>query len=150
MKLLESGLLVFMMGQLNQPLPLLLVEDDPQWQAACAALLATAPLPGYEVVGVAASSAQALALFEATFKVGQPYGVLLDWQLSDGPRGLEVGLAMVEAGLPASQIVLISGSSDEEIGPHPFGRVPKTRLANNLLPFLATMVQSLEAPSLAL
>lgn len=78
---------------MDQPLRIFVVEDEVLLQMELETYLEDA---GHEVAGVAASSREALSAGPAA----RPDLALVDIHLADGPTGVDVGRAFVEAGIP--------------------------------------------------
>jgi DNA-binding NarL/FixJ family response regulator len=116
-----------------KPIPILLVEDDPQWQTAIQSLLEADTR--FQLAATADCYETALTAFQQV----QPKVVLLDWKIKGEQDGLAVGDSLQKAGIPPERIILISGSSPSSIPAHPFLYVPKTRLANELIPLIASV-----------
>lgn len=113
---------------------ILLVEDEPTWQAGFRALLEAEPR--FSLVGVADCYDDAVALFDAH----SPDVVLLDWQIAGPQDGIAVGNALLAKGLPSHRIVLVSGADPGSIPRHPFLAVPKTRVAEDLVDTIRQVV----------
>jgi DNA-binding NarL/FixJ family response regulator len=110
---------------------ILLVEDEPAWQQAITQLLKL--VPELNLLGFTDNEAEALALFRQQ----KPHWVLLDWQLKTSAQdGLRLAEAFIEHGMPQNRIVLISAANPQEIPSHPFLSLPKSQLAQKLLPLL--------------
>lgn len=118
---------------MTKSIPILLVEDDPQWQAAIQALLASDSR--FQVAATADHYEAALAAFYET----HPEIILLDWKIKGDQDGLAIGAALQQAGVPPERMILISGSSASSIPAHPYLYVPKSRLANELVPLIASV-----------
>lgn len=111
---------------------ILLVEDEPMWQQGIRALVES--VPGYTLCSVVDNADDG----EIFFAAEHPDVVLVDWKIK-GPRdGLEFA-AWLAQHIDPKQIVLVTGSPPDQIPPHPYGYVPKSCLASNLLPYLATL-----------
>jgi DNA-binding NarL/FixJ family response regulator len=115
------------------PIRILLVEDDPQWQAGIRALLMTDTR--FELSEIADHFEEAMTAFQTV----RPSAVLLDWKIKGDKDGLAVGEAMLDAGMPPERIILISGSPAGSIPSHPFLYVPKHRLVEDLIPLLRSV-----------
>lgn len=111
----------------------LLIEDEPMWQQGLKALLQTEPR--IRLVGIVDNADDGEIFFEAE----KPDVVLVDWKIN-GPRdGLELA-KWLESRMPSERIILVTGSPQEQIPAHPYGYVPKSRIATELLPqILASM-----------
>ncbi|HEY9687063.1 MAG TPA: response regulator [Coleofasciculaceae cyanobacterium] len=118
---------------MSQPVRILLVEDEPLWQLGIESLLETDPR--FELAAVADHFEAAMQAF--TEKL--PEVVLLDWKLKGTRDGLELGAQLLNSGLPPERIILISGSEASSIPSHPFLFVPKSRIADELLPLLESV-----------
>ena len=114
----------------SKPIRVLLVEDEPLWQTAIGDLLRSNSR--FALVAVAEDFDSALKAFQENL----PQLVLLDWKIRGVQDGLAVGQALLQAGLPPEQIILISNVSNSAIPPHPFLRVPKNRIPEDLLPLM--------------
>lgn len=112
----------------------LLVEDELLWQQGVEALLDSSG--HFSLMAVADSYDAAVSAFQKH----QPQVVLLDWKIRGERDGLAVGDYLLQAGLPPERIVLISGSTPSSIPPHPFLFVPKSRLSDELLPLLESVL----------
>lgn len=96
------------------------------WQQGIAALLSMQP--EMELAGVVDNADDAEVFFETL----QPDVVLIDWKIK-GPRdGLELAKAL-EAKIPPHRIILVTGSPPDQIPPHPYGYVPKPKIASALV-----------------
>jgi len=115
------------------PIRILLVEDEPLWQEGVRALLENNSR--YVLVGVAEDFESALSDFQ-TF---HPQIILLDWKIRGAQDGLAVGAWLMGQGVSPGHIVLISSSSPSSIPAHPFLHIPKSRLADELLPLLESV-----------
>lgn len=110
----------------------LLVEDDLAWQQAIEGLLSLET--SYALVGKADTYEKAMVAYQSC----QPDVVLLDWKINQENPGIEkdglmVGHALChEFGHPPHQVVLISGSSPDEIPKNPFLYVPKSKISVDL------------------
>lgn len=118
---------------MNTPIRILLVEDETPWQEGIAALLSSDFR--FRLVGIADNFDEALEAYEEQ----HPDMVLLDWKIQGARDGLAVGNALLEKGLPAERIILISGSSPSSIPPHPFLYIPKLQIGDDLIPLLASV-----------
>jgi DNA-binding NarL/FixJ family response regulator len=116
--------------QWENPIRVLVVEDEPLWQQGIRALLESHDQ--YRLVGIADDYASAISLFESQ----KPQLILLDWKLRGERDGLAVGEWFLQQGIRPEQVVLISSSSPSSIPPHPFFHLPKSRLSEELLPLL--------------
>ena len=85
------------------------VEDEPLWQQGIKALLAT--LPGVTVTGTYANAQQA----KNNITKVNAHLVLMDWKLGEGEDGLAVAAYLLEQGFEPWQIVLITGSPQEQL-----------------------------------
>jgi DNA-binding NarL/FixJ family response regulator len=119
--------------QLETPIRVLLVEDEPQWQEGIRALLLSDPR--FRLVAVSEDFETAINAFRET----DPQVVLLDWKIRGDQDGLAVGNRLLQQGVPAEHIILISSSQASVIPQHPFLHVPKNRLSEELLPLLASV-----------
>ncbi len=118
---------------------ILVVEDDPLWQAAFGQLLST--LPHVQVCDVVDHYAAALASYETH----QPDFVVLDFELNnpDGApskTGLDVAYALAEQGLSTNHMVLVSASEPSTIGEHPLHAIPKSMAGSHLAPWFQTQL----------
>ncbi|MCW2843104.1 MAG: DNA-binding response regulator, NarL/FixJ family, contains and domain [Nocardioides sp.] len=82
----------------------MVVDDHPMWRDAVENDLIAA---GFEVVGVAASGAEALARFPAA----RPQVVVLDLQIP-APNGVEVTAAMLRQD-PSARVLILSASGEQ-------------------------------------
>lgn len=112
---------------------ILLVEDEPQWQAGIRALLMLDSR--FELTAVADNFEEAITAFNSS----QPDLILLDWKIKGAKDGLAVGEALLKAGLPSERIILITGSPPGSIPAHPFLYVPKHRLFEDLIPLIQSV-----------
>jgi response regulator of citrate/malate metabolism len=111
-------------------IPVLIVEDDPHWQAGIQVLLQESGR--FQAVSTVDHYEAALTAFVQY----QPQLVLLDWQIVGEKDGLDVGHKLLQLGLPSHQIILISAASPQSIPKHPFLYIPKNQISNQLLPLL--------------
>jgi response regulator of citrate/malate metabolism len=111
----------------REPVRVLLVEDDPDWQQGIGRLLETHSR--FELVAVADHFEAALRAFTCH----QPGLALLDWQIRGESDGLAVGRALVERGFPPDRVIVVSAAPRASIPAHPFRFVSKARLAHDLL-----------------
>lgn len=118
---------------MSKPVRVLLVEDEPNWQAGISALLATNPR--FELVAVADHYESALLAYQDE----RPEVVLLDWQILGKKDGLEFGCFLTSENFPPERVVLISGANPGDIPKHPFLYVPKKQLSEDLLPLLISI-----------
>ena len=107
--------------------PVLLVEDDAEWRKAIETLLE--PHPYFQLVASVDCFEDALDAFDAH----HPQMALLDWQIAGKQDGLAVGKALMERGLDAHTMIVVSGSPPASIPTHPFRFVAKSRIACDLL-----------------
>lgn len=116
----------------SKTLKVLLVEDDPAWQQAIEGLLMLEK--EYVLVEKVDTYEKALLAYQQH----NPDVVLLDWKInqedpSTEKDGLMVGEALnTKFSHPPHQIVLISGSSPDEIPENEFLYVPKSRISTDL------------------
>jgi len=118
---------------MSAPIRILLVEDEPLWQQGVRSLLEADGR--FELIGVAESFDEALDEFAEK----KPEAVLLDWKIKGSRDGMDVGHKLLEEGLPAERIILISGSDPGMIPAHPFLFVPKSRIGSDLVGLLASV-----------
>ncbi len=123
---------------------ILIVEDDPMWQAAFQQLLST--LPNTTVCDVVDHYDAALA----SYKHHQPDFVVLDFELNNPSHspvktGLDVASAFIEQGLPTTQMVLVSASEPSTIGEHPLHAIPKSMAGSHLAPWIQTQLATMGA-----
>lgn len=112
-------------------LKLLMVEDLPHWQIAIQSVVE--PIEQVYVVGCVDNYDAAMALWDE-FPVGdKPNVALLDFQIVGDKTGLDVARALTHRGLAEHQIVMISSSSPDVIGEHPYAYIPKSKVVD-LLP----------------
>ena len=119
----------------------MLVEDDEGWQQAISGLLEMGN--NYHLVACVDHYEAAIE----AYKTYQPDVVLLDWKINvsqsgEEKDGLFVGNTLVDLGSDPNKMVLISGSSSDEIPGHPFFYVPKSRIAEELLGTLEGIVSA--------
>src|SRR5688572_33153808 len=88
----------------EQPIRVMVVDDHPMWRDAVERDLQAA---GFDVVGVAADGAQAIARFPAA----RPQVVVLDLQIP-GPNGVEV-TAQVLGHDPTARVLILSASGEQ-------------------------------------
>lgn len=115
--------------------PILLVEDEPNWQQGVEALLSTDSR--FQLVGIADHYELATQLFQQV----RPQVILLDWKIKGELDGLAVGDWLINQGVQPERIILISGSDYASIPKHPFLFVPKSRLSEELLPLLTSITK---------
>lgn len=120
-------------GNQETPIRVLLVEDEPLWQEGIRALLQSDPR--FRLVGVSEDFETAITTFQET----HPQVILLDWKIRGEQDGLAVGNSLLQQGIPAEHIILISSSQASSIPQHPFLHVPKNRLSDELLPLLVSV-----------
>lgn len=120
-------------SNLEAPIRVLLVEDEPLWQEGIRALLLSDSR--FRLVAVSEDFETALTAFQET----HPQVVLLDWKIRGEQDGLAVGKQLLQQGIPAEHIILISSSQASTIPQHPFLHVPKNRLSEDLLPLLVSV-----------
>lgn len=104
----------------------LLVEDEVMWQQGIAALLATEP--SLTLIGTVDNADDA----EVFFNADPPDIVLIDWKIRGNRDGLELAKSL-EAKIPPRQMILVTGSPPDQIPPHPYGYVPKPKIASALV-----------------
>ena len=110
------------------PIQVLLVEDDPAWQAAVETLLDSEA--GITLAAVADHYNEAMAAYDRL----HPDVVLLDWQICGERDGLMLGEALLrERQFPAERMILVTGSDSSLLPPHAFKLVPKSRIAHDLI-----------------
>jgi len=110
----------------GEKIKVLLVEDEPMWQQGIHDLLSTESR--IELVGIVDNADDAEVFFDAE----RPDVVLIDWKIN-GPRdGLELAKAL-EAKLPCDRMILVTGSPADQIPVHPYGYVPKAKIAEGLI-----------------
>lgn len=116
---------------------LILVEDEPLWQQAIAALLESeSQLALLATVDNAADALSAI-------KDHDPQVLLLDWKIKGAVDGLELANMLIP-GYEPSQIIMITGSPAEQLGQHPFRYVPKPSIAEALVPEIQKAVAELD------
>ncbi len=118
---------------MQNPVRILLVEDEPLWQQAIQDLLATDER--FEIIATADNAKDALQAFQQA----QPQAILLDWQICGEQDGLEFGHQVLTLGLPPERVILISGANPGTIPKHPFLYVPKKQIPEELLPLLVAV-----------
>jgi CheY-like chemotaxis protein len=118
---------------MSQPIRILLVEDEPLWQLGIQSLLETDAR--FQLAAIVDHFEAAMQAFAEK----RPTAVLLDWKIRGTRDGLELGAQLLKEGLPPERIILISGSEASSIPSHPFLFVPKSRIANELLPLLESV-----------
>src|SRR5688572_13006148 len=88
----------------EQPIRVMVVDDHPMWRDAVERDLQAA---GFDVVGVAADGAQAIARFPAA----RPQVVVLDLQIP-GPNGVEVTAQVLQHD-PSARVLILSASGEQ-------------------------------------
>lgn len=111
-------------------IPVLIVEDDPHWQAGIETLLQESKR--FQAISTVDRYEDALKAFSDH----NPKLVLLDWQILGEKDGLDIGHQILQRGLPCHQIILISVANPQSIPKHPFLYIPKNQLSDQLLPLL--------------
>jgi len=110
----------------SDKIKVLLVEDEPMWQQGIRDLLSTEPR--IELIAVVDNADDA----EVFFAAEHPDVVLIDWKIN-GPRdGLQLAKAL-EAQLSCDRMILVTGSPPDQIPAHPYGYVPKPKIAMQLV-----------------
>ena len=89
----------------EQPVRVMVVDDHPMWRDAVERDLLAA---GFEVVGVAANGAEALARFPAC----RPQVLVLDLQIP-APNGVEVTAAVLRQD-PSARVLILSASGEQQ------------------------------------
>jgi CheY-like chemotaxis protein len=114
-------------------LPILVVEDSPQWKLAFEVLLSQHP-EKFTLLGVAETTAEAIALLKATPNHPHDIVMILDWELPAGQTGLDVFKTIAQTvGMNASQVVLVSGTPPHELPVLPFEQIPKLKAGQYLI-----------------
>jgi CheY-like chemotaxis protein len=119
----------------QHPLPILVVEDSPQWQQAFSILLQQHP-EKFTLIGIAANTQTAKQLAQNTPHSITNIIVLLDWELPAGETGLTVYNALKPIGLKTENVILVSGTDTQQLPPLPFKQIPKTKAGQQLIPTL--------------
>lgn len=88
----------------DQPIRVMVVDDHPMWRDAVERDLLAA---GFDVVGVAANGAEALARFPAV----RPSVIVLDLQIP-APNGVEVTAEVVRQD-PSTRVLILSASGEQ-------------------------------------
>ncbi len=112
----------------------LLVEDDPAWQAALTALLTSESR--FDVVAAVPSYEEALP----AWATHQPDLVLLDYELLGPQTGLDVAHALSAQGFPAEKMILVTATDPAQLPRHGLTLVPKPQAAERLLSVLKGVV----------
>jgi DNA-binding NarL/FixJ family response regulator len=89
----------------QQPIRVMVVDDHPMWRDAVERDLAAA---GFDVVGVAATGAEALARFPAA----RPQVLVLDLQIP-APTGVEVTAEVLRRD-PSARVLILSASGEQQ------------------------------------
>ncbi len=97
------------------------------WQQGIAALLAAES--DISLLSVVDNADDA----EVFFNAEKPDIVLIDWKIRGSRDGLELAKSL-ESKLPARRMILVTGSPADQIPGHPYGYVPKPRIASDLVP----------------
>lgn len=114
----------------------LLVEDDPAWQAALTALLASENR--FQVVATATDYDAALQ----AWRLHQPELVLLDYELLGPQTGLDVAQALSAQGFPAEKMILVTATDPAQLPRHGLTLVPKPQAAEQLLEVLERVLMA--------
>ncbi len=117
----------------------LLVEDELMWQQGIAALLGLES--EIELVDVVDNADDAEVFFDAH----QPDIILIDWKIRGMRDGLELAKALSEK-ISTERMILVTGSPPEQIPPHPYGYVPKPKIATDLVSQILTRYQASALP----
>jgi CheY-like chemotaxis protein len=117
------------------PLPILIVEDSPQWQQAFSILLQQ-HTDKFALVGIAETPQTAQQLVQQTPHANNDIIVLLDWELPEGETGLTVFNALQPTGIQTENVILVSGTDTQQLPPLPFKQIPKTKVVQQLIPTL--------------
>lgn len=112
------------------PLKVFMVEDLPRWQMALQALLET--LPNIEVVACTDNFDDAIQAWESLPQSKKPNLALLDFQIIGIQSGLDVAHALEQRNMSPEQIIMVSSSSPQVIGKHPYGYIPKQQAVDAL------------------
>ncbi|MEM0950679.1 MAG: response regulator [Cyanobacteria bacterium P01_H01_bin.74] len=109
------------------PVQVLLVENDPAWQNIIGRLVQNHP---------AFMLCNTVDHYDAAIKAFQSYRpdfVILDWQINGKKSGVDVGHALLELGLPAEKMVVVSSAPLSAMPAHPFFYIPKIAAARDLI-----------------
>ena len=118
------------------PLPIVIVEDSPPWQAAFKTLLSLYP-EKFTLLGIAESKAETIRLLKTAPYHPHEITVILDWELPEGETGLQVFETLAtKVGINASQVVLVSGTPPHQLPVLPFEQIPKPKAGTVLIPAL--------------
>jgi CheY-like chemotaxis protein len=131
---------------INAPITVWLIEDSPQWQQALKQWLPLVFGDRLQVALCASSAMEAYTHAEALHRMASPHLVLLDWQLTDGYTGLELGQWLEgHLHIPAQRIVFISEAFPEaSLETITYQHIPKSRLMRSR-PLLTSVIQGNEA-----
>jgi DNA-binding NarL/FixJ family response regulator len=121
----------------NRTFRIAIVEDEPLWQQGLQTLLSMDA--SLELAGVYVNPELALQGL-LTDRVDL---VLVDWKFPGGADGLTLANILTQNGYKPYQIIMITGSPEEQLPPHPYGYVSKPNIANNLLPTITFVCQQL-------
>ena len=118
------------------PLPILVVEDSPQWQMAFEVLLSQHP-EKFALLGMAETTPETIRLLKTAPYHPHDIVVILDWELPEGETGLQVFETLArQVGINASQVVLVSGTPPHLLPVLPFEQLPKMKAGQHLIPAL--------------
>ena len=118
------------------PLPILVVEDSPQWQTAFEVLLSQHP-EKFALLGMAETTPETIRLLKTAPHHPHDIVVILDWELPEGETGLQVFETLTKTvGINASQVLLVSGTPPHQLPVLPFEQIPKTQAGRQLIPAL--------------
>ena len=118
------------------PLPILVVEDSPQWQTAFEVLLSQHP-EKFTLLGMAETTPETIRLLKTAPYHPHDIVVILDWELPEGETGLQVFETLTKTvGINASQVLLVSGTPPHQLPVLPFEQIPKTQAGRQLIPAL--------------
>jgi CheY-like chemotaxis protein len=120
----------------QQALPILIVEDSVQWQAAFKTLLSLHP-EKFNLLGIVTTKAETINVLKTAPYHPHDITVILDWELPEGETGLMVFETLVTTvGIQAPQILLVSGTPAHQLPILPFQQIPKTQAGTSLIPAL--------------
>ena len=120
----------------STPLPLVIVEDSPQWQAGFKTLLSLHP-EKFNLLGIAQTKAETITLLKTAPHHPHDITVILDWELPEGETGLQVFETLSNTvGINASQVLLVSGTAPHQLPILPFEQLPKMQAGKQLIPAL--------------
>lgn len=113
----------------------LLVEDEALWQQGISSLLEGESR--IQLIGIADNADDA----ELFFKAEQPDILLLDWKIKGSRDGFELARSL-EKNLHPDQIIMVTGSPPDQIPENPYGYIPKSKIASELVPQILNRVSA--------